>query len=48
MRGPNHLARRKLQTELKSVKSQIRSLKAKVKAAEKRKGELMNELENDP
>ena len=44
--GPNYLAHQKLQTELKSVKSQMRSLKTKTKVFEKRKSELMNELEN--
>ncbi len=47
MRGPNYLARQKLQTELKSVKGQIRSLTSRIKVLEKRKTELMNELEDE-
>ncbi len=43
--GPNHLARQKLQTELKSVNSQIRSLKGKIRVLEKRQTELMNEFD---
>ena len=43
--GAKYLARQKLQTELKSVNRQIRSLKTKIKGLEKRKAELLDELE---
>ncbi len=45
--GATCLVRLKLQTELKSVKSQIRSLKTKLKGLEKRKAELLDELDDD-
>jgi len=45
--GATSLSRLKLQTELKAVKSQIRGLKTKLKGLEKRKTELMDELEDD-
>ena len=45
--GATHLSRLKLQTELKSVKGQIRSLKTKMKGLEKRKTELLDELDGD-
>ena len=45
--GELHLSRMKLQTELKSVRSQIRSLKTKMKGLEKRKTELLDELAGD-
>ena len=41
------LSRLKRQTELKSVKSHIRSLKTKLKGFEKRKNELLDELDDD-
>ena len=45
--GATCLSRLKLQTELKSVKSQIRSLKTKLKGLEKRRTELSDELDGD-
>ena len=45
--GVIYLSRLKLQTELKSVRSQIRSLKTKMKDLEKRKTELLDELDDD-
>ncbi|MEA1952247.1 MAG: hypothetical protein U9N87_12755 [Planctomycetota bacterium] len=45
--GAACLSRLKLQTELKSVKSQIRSLKTELKGLEKRKTELLDELDDD-
>ena len=44
--GRAYLSRLKVQTELKSVKSQIRSLKTKANRLEKRKKELLDELDN--
>lgn len=44
--GADYLARQKLQTELKSVNRQIRSLKTKIKGLEKRKAELLGELDD--
>jgi len=44
--GEPHLSRLKLQTELKSVRSQIRSLKTKMNRLEKRKKELLDELDD--
>ena len=45
--GVIYLSRLKLQTELKSVRSQIRSLKTKMKGLEKRKTELLDELDDE-
>ena len=45
--GASHLSRLKLKTELKSVKSQIRSLKTKMGGLEKRKTQLLDELDDD-
>ncbi len=42
--GANTLSRRKLQHELQTVKSQIRSLKTKIKKLEKRQTELQEGL----
>ncbi len=44
--GPTYLSRLKLQAELKSVKSQIRSLKTKLNGLEKKKVELSDELDD--
>lgn len=46
LRGPDGLARQKLTFELKSVESQIRSCKSKLKKLEKRKAELAAKLES--
>jgi len=43
--GPKYLANQKLQSELKSVKSQIR-LKSKIKVLEKQQAELLSEADN--
>ncbi len=47
LHGANYLSQQKLQTELKSVKSQIRTMKSKIKKLEKRKVELLIELETE-
>lgn len=44
--GPKFLSNQKLQTELKAIGRQIRSLKTKIKALEKRQAELLNELDS--
>lgn len=44
--GATHLSRLKVQSELKSVKSQMRSLKTQTNRLEKRKKELLDELDN--
>ena len=44
--GPKYLANQKLQSELKAVRSQIRSLKTKIKVLEKRQAELLSELDD--
>ena len=45
--GAAFLSRLKLQTELKSVRSQIRSLKTKMKCLEQRKTELLRKIDDD-
>ena len=45
--GPTYLSRLKRQAELKSVKSQIRSLKTKLNGLEKKKVDLLDELDDD-
>ena len=44
LRGPDGFARQKLLTDLKSVESQIRSCKSKIRKLEKQKEQVSSEL----